>query len=122
KHCAAAAREGLARGNNGTRLDPSAGCTRQPCSSGSRKQNGETLLREVVIVGQDVGQPALLHQEHGTAIGETVTLVRAALVEAQRVEEPRAILRDDFYVRRVVQITNALCGIRAGSRTARREP
>src|SRR5437867_1051985 len=48
---------------------------------GLRKEDTETFLREMVIVGQDFCQPFAAHHLHGDAIGEAVFLVRAVFVQ-----------------------------------------
>ena len=53
----------------------------------SSEQRAEPLLAEVLIVGQDVREAANPHHGHGSAVGETVPLIRPTLAENERVEE-----------------------------------
>ncbi len=59
----------------------------------SLEQDGETLLREMIIMRQDVGDAFLSHGFHRDAVGEAVILVEAGFVECEAVEERLVGLR-----------------------------
>ncbi len=70
----------------------------------SWKEDVQTFLREVVIVGQDVRQACTAHHLHGHTIGEAVGLVRADAVQRQSVQKQAAGRLHDLHLGIVEQL------------------
>ena len=51
------------------------------------KQEGETFLGEVVVVGQDFGDALLVHDSHRNTVGEAVFLVQPGFVKGEAREK-----------------------------------
>jgi hypothetical protein len=74
------------RDDRGVRRSGSAATVSDACGCSSQ-QDGESFLREMLVMGKNFGDAILSHRLHRNAIGRAVTLVGPGVVKSQASEE-----------------------------------